>query len=471
MSALKDLLFLVLLVLFISCGQYSFDSIDRTEIPPIPKQSGSLVTAKMVGDYLGNPEQFTKSAEKNYSLSAYTDKYSDTLFYIVNYDNKQGWKILSSDVRTPPILAEGESGSFVLDENPSVRLWMEGVAMDMAAVRQSKDSELSFSSEEIALNRSLWTKEPIRSPGDTIVDYSGHWEYTVISSRLDTCSIVNHLVPQWDQSEPYNEYCPYQLFNSSERCAAGCVAIAGSQILYYLHDYLGVPSEMYSVGSCNGNPLSPGQTFSNPTDSVWLDMSFIYQNVAYSGLPEAIMIGYVGKTVEMNYGEQSWTLPSNLRTKLFNPLGIQCSHGDYNENIVKSSLADNLPVIVTASDLLIPGDFDIHTFVIDGYMTTRTIYTCRFYWVQDEFPPIGEGGENGEMPCPGSMHLPYTDYIYSSPTVSLIKINWGWWSQWVYPFVNEGWYSLTGGWTVTCGGETYDYNHNRKMIYGFHVEE
>lgn len=34
--------------------------------------------------------------------------------------------------------------------------------------------------------------------------------------------------------------------------------------------------------------------------------------------------------------------------------------------------------------------------------------------------------------------------------------------------LNDGWYTLTDNWVVTeLSGETYDYNHNRTMIYGF----
>lgn len=199
-------------------------------------------------------------------------------------------------------------------------------------------------------------------------------------------------------------------------------------------------------------------------------MSFTYRDIPYCNIPEAVMIGYVGMSVNMHYrSDYSWALPANLRTNVFNPIGIQCSHGDYyDDDIVKNNLANNLPVIVTASDQAIPINGRIHTFVIDGYMMTRTIYTCRFYWVQDAFPPIGEGGENGDMPFPGVLHRPYTDYIYTSPSISQITINWGWGSQWEYPPANEGWYSLTGGWTVHNGG-TFDYNHNIKMIYGFHL--
>lgn len=45
-----------------------------------------------------------------------------------------------------------------------------------------------------------------------------------------------------------------------------------------------------------------------------------------------------------------------------------------------------------------------------------------------------------------------------------IKINWGWESQWCYPFYNEGWYSLTADWVIDDGGAGFNYNYNVKMI-------
>lgn len=102
--------------------------------------------------------------------------------------------------------------------------------------------------------------------------------------------------------------------------------------------------------------------------------------------------------------------------------------------------------------------FDIHCFVIDGYKLTRTKYTHYHYYVYDSRPP--------GVPLPEPPD--YTTYTYSSPTLSNIKINWGWASQWGSDPINDGWYTLTGSWTVTNGG-TYDYNHYRYMIYGFSV--
>ena len=68
--------------------------------------------------------------------------------------------------------------------------------------------------------------------------------------------------------------------------------------------------------------------------------------------------------------------------------------------------------------------------------------------------------------------IPYISYSYSTPQITAIKINWGWSTQWnEYTPFNDGWYTLTGGWTVDDGNDIYDYNHNRTIIYGFEAPE
>ena len=89
--------------------------------------------------------------------------------------------------------------------------------------------------------------------------------------------------------------------------------------------------------------------------------------------PQGIQFGVVGgphgDVVGMHYCSfwghyYSWALPDHIRTNLFSMYGLSCSNGSYNESLVKSNLENRLPIIVTASDCLVPADFDIHTFVI-----------------------------------------------------------------------------------------------------------
>lgn len=72
------------------------------------------------------------------------------------------------------------------------------------------------------------------------------------------------------------------------------------------------------------------------------------------------------------------------------------------------------------------------------------------------------------MPTPE--YEPYYTYSQTTPQITQIKINWGWWTQWGYNHLNDGWYSLTANWVVT-NGSTYSYNYNVSTIYDIAVAE
>lgn len=406
----------------------------------------------------------TRSSEKTYKLEPYVRNSSDTLMYIINLGDREGWKIYSSDKRTPPILAEGEHGYFSIEEgNPVVKLWISCMADDMDRIKKSTDSQLTFDDSVIKSNKAFWTEEQLRisdGPIITVGNPVGHWEETVSAETVIYDSLC-HLVPKWDQNHPYNECSPYYKTEPTKRALTGCVAIAGAQVLYYLHHKIHVPAQMYSDCICTGDIDNYFRDFYCPSLTIWNEMNSSYQPSSTTMLPEAILIGYVGSMVNMHYhdgnNKYSWAIPANLKTNLFEYYGINCTHESYDETIVKESLEKQMPVIVSASDLLIPLDGDIHCFVIDGYLRTKTKYTHNFHFVLDE--------------PPGGLYVmpeDYTTHSYSSPEITAIKINWGWWNQWTNPPVNDGWYTLTGSWTVHNGG-TYDYNHYRKMIHGFSI--
>lgn len=462
-----------LVVIFCACSKVEVDEsafnlkLDTSLFDNVRQnKTSTVVSINDVQSILNNSHLQTKTKElSQYDIIPYLGEHSDTLMFIVNFKNNNGWKIYSTDMRTPAILAEGESGYFSLEDgNPAVAIWIARVAEDMARIKKATDDELSFSKEEILHNKAFWTGEQVRfNPGDPIIDppapfLNGHWEETITSQTI-VYDTLGHLVAKWDQGDPYNNYCPYIDSTYSGRAAAGCVAIAGAQVLYYLHGKIGVPSSMYTNGYCYGTINSYTREFFNLTSTIWDYMSPEYRSPGEI-IPEALMIGHVGDLVSMHYwnlfGNQfSWAWPGNIHNEM-SAFGLECIGGDYDPDIVKSSLLEQMPIIVTATDDEFPAEWHIHTFVIDGYRRTQIKYTHYHHFVLDETPT-------------GPFHLPadYITYTYSSPALTSITINWGWWSQWTNN-ENEGWYSLTGSWIVT-NDTTYDYNNRLGMLYGFDI--
>ena len=448
-------LFLLASVFCIGCGK----NLIETDLPIKVNKSetDSFVSMINVKEYVSRIWPQTRAdVETDCSIEALLGADSDTLMYVVNYGNGQGWQILSADSRTPAILAEGKSGSFSLEGgSPALRVWMEGLKMNMSAVRQANDDGLKFSAEEIALNKTFWTGDQPRQEFPPVIEADG--EYVVrTTSEIIVVDTLDHMVPKWDQDSPYNVYCPNRTDTSYLRSPVGCVAIAGSQVLKYLHDTLGVPSLIPSHCSLNGNT----PVFSDYTNTVWNSMSYDYNVSSTDSV--AVLLRYVGHLSGMHYNnDYSWALPANLRTNVINYLGISCSHGNYNENAVKSSLEDRMPVIVTATNLLIPLDGEIHSFVIDGFKKTYTKYTHHHFW--EPYDPLA---------IPDlTLHPDYYTYSYTSPDITQIKINWGWCSQWLSGYhYNDDWYTLTDDWATVHNGSIVTWNYNRQMIYGFVVE-
>ena len=451
----RSLLPPLLLLLVIGCTKVSssLDSPSR-EVNALPS-TGNFVTILQVSDYAEKFFHTTKATDNiEYTIEPLRHAEGDTIAYIMN-TNGHGWKILSADSRTPAILAEDYRGSFSLtDGNPGVRIWIDCMRADMAAVRRSNDDQLKFSEEEIAANRAFWNQQPTRKPYPHENEGGGYWAVRTTSEVLVADSL-NHMTPQWDQCHPYNAYCPFKLSNPTERVPAGCVAVAGAEVLYYLHKKIGLPSHMFSYCECPGNINNPQLVFDLPSQYVWGMMDSLYNNL-YAD-KESILIAYVGSWVQMDYGDNGSGADSALlQTSAFPVNGISCERSNYEQDTVKNSLDNLLPVIVSAYTQLLFGSG--HCFVIDGYKKTYTKYTHFHYWEPDN---------PGSWYNP-SLYEPYYTYSYTTPEITAIKINWGWWDQW-YPYnLNDGWYTLTGDWcTEDIHGNDTSYNYYRKMIYGF----
>lgn len=391
----------------------------------------------------------------------YVSECGDSSLFIVNIAG-HGWRIYSSDRRTPSLVAEGDEGQFSLEDgSPSCRFWIKRMANQISLIKTFSDDLLSFSPEEIRMNRSFWSGDPVSIDGirDPVIP-TGHWEEVIINEGTVVCDSIHHLTPKWHQWKPYNRYCP-KYPGSDDRAWAGCVAVAGSQMLYYLHNLTGCPAVSFSNGYCEGDVNNFSRCFTNATSSSWDMMSHEHNDSLNADIPEAVLIASVGARVNMHYcgtsqdNGYSWAIPTNLKDDLFLGEGISCVRSSYDENRVIDNISSRRPVIVWASDLAIPVDGDIHCFIIDGYQISKREYTHLHYFVADN-PSI-----------PIGFQTEYYTFSYSSPVFSGIKINWGWRSQWSL-HVNDGWYSTVEGWTVVNGG-TYDYNHNVYMLYDFEV--
>lgn len=401
-------------------------------------------------------------------IECLTNSANDTLLYVYKKQNG-GWTIYSSDTRVPAIVAQSSSGSFdKLMEIDGARLWIESALEDMSIIKRLGDDMLNFSKQEIEKNKEFWksiafpdqyVKAKIqgstRVKGGDWVLTSGHYELTASTTYSeDYDSIPRMTITNWDQWYPCNMYCPSKSTGEGD-APAGCVAIAGAQMLYFLHYSLGVPKTAPSEADCRGNVNSYTWEQKNYTADIWDRMDDI-------GFNAAPLVADIGRRVNMKYGDDG----SNAQTRdlvknVFEPYGISCTFANYNVDLVKNSLQNRMPVLLRANSLLskdAKGKAG-HAFIADRYKRSRMVTRNYYVWVYDTYPP--------NKPIP--MVKDKIEYTYSSPFICMIGMNWGWGKSY---YNDSEWFSLTGDWILEgkASQTSYNWNINRQMIYGFQVK-
>ena len=371
----------------------------------------------------------TKGISSNIIVEPVIDAAGDTLMYLVNYS--EGWKILSADKRTPAVIAQGESGYISFStENCGLLSWLWIMAADMKHIIHCDDSNLNFTEDQIKSHRHQWVKEPMRFQGDSlpiIPFHEGEWELQSVWTSEVYYDEVNHMVDaHWDQTDPYNYYCPPKDYGDGNK-PAGCAPVACGELLHFLCYHLNIPFE-FEWNNLSGN-ISEVDTMYH----------FLYCPTDKSPL----LLRYLGDLLGADYTDTGSGVTNSL-TKVqqfyYDSLGINSTKQTYSINKVKQNLLEGIPIMVSASSgpaaSLNPDSPVGHSFIIDGYQRTLTMYQ-HYYTRLFGYPPILEEK---------------IDTSYSSPHISFIKMNWGWWTQW-FVGTNDGWYALTGEWYVNIDND------------------
>ncbi len=334
------------------------------------------------------------------------------------------------------------------------------MADDMKQVKRSESTELSIPLQQQKTNENFWrsicevnnylsidSKNNKLCKKTKVLDMDGHWELFSVSRNEEVFDSVPHLTrTRWNQYEPFNECCPSKTTGEG-RCPAGCVAIAGAQMLYFLHYSIGIPQNAPSTGYCNGNKNSYSLYVGNENSTVWDDMPLDNRNsVNYSAAP---LIGLVGQLVGMNYdNDDSGADTGSLKSNVFEYHGISCTMGNYDANIVITSLKEGMPVVARAKTKNDGG----HSFIIDGYKECRTKTTTVYEWVYDVNPTT----ITPYIP-------PQTVVTTSSPYVKYIRMNWGWGRN----NSNDTWFAVTDDWIVRVNNTNLSLTRGKLMIYNF----
>lgn len=145
----------------------------------------------------------------------------DTLYYVINYANEDGFAIVSADNRTVPIYAVSADGNCNIEDtvfNKGLADFFRCMENDILCTARGTDI---FPVDTIIYNPPTDVEMPIVEKVDPWFSFS---------------------VSTWHQGDPLNRFC---LNESGEICPVGCVAIGVGQIMSFYRYPSGYKDHVY----------------------------------------------------------------------------------------------------------------------------------------------------------------------------------------------------------------------------------
>ena len=145
----------------------------------------------------------------------------DTLYYVINYANGDGFAIVSADNRTVPIYAVSAEGNCNIEDtvfNKGLADFFRCMEYDILCTARGTDI---FPVDTIIYN----------PPTDVVIP---------IVEKVDPW--FSFSVSTWHQGDPLNRYC---LNKNGHVCSVGCAAIGVGQIMSFYRHPLGYHNHLY----------------------------------------------------------------------------------------------------------------------------------------------------------------------------------------------------------------------------------
>lgn len=266
----------------------------------------------------------------------------DSLFYIVNYENNEGFAILSADNRLIPVLGicnEGEFDSSDTD-NPGVRMVLDNLS--------SKNYDLEFSNRLPDVKDYIFDGNPAIFGEELLAKYG---------------PFGNHR--KWGQRSPFNKYC---FTSDGQQAPVGCVAVATALIMAH-HKF---------PNSIMGYNLN------------WNEMDGV---TSYSGSPQGVesvarLLSSLGNKsyLNMNYsvnnsGASSYLVPDVLRSfgytvgkfEIYRPAGKLALY-EARDRLINHFENHSTPVYMRGNTGIVDGKYvGGHAWIIDGLLQINTM--------------------------------------------------------------------------------------------------
>ncbi len=436
----------------LSCSNMITPTLPSEDNPDLLSQSNYNVSLKDIETYLENYKGLPPTKSGDVSISPILSSV-DTVLYLINYN--KGWEILSADRRAPRVFAMSSDGHLDLDSLyaiPPVEALISAFTDRISYLKQHPNLEVSTDFKD------SW--DDILG-GGRFVD-----EWTLISSYIldEGDSIQPHLTQtRWGQNSPWNVRAPYTDSTLTTHCLTGCVPVAGAQMLYYLHNMLGIPSMMYADSYTaayipqNANYLilsASDVSFSNYSSSAWNSLPLTNNDSGNFSTVSTLMV-QLGLLIQAQYRVNSTgSYTYYLKPAFQNAFTIESTwlNGVDFTIIADEIMQDQMPVILE----LYLSDYSAgHCAIVDAckeqYQIIRRLFRRRVD------APVNPGGPN----LPQYEYKMEDDYEVQNRYFGL---NWGWNGSGMYSGNDVMWFSESAmSWTA----ENYTFSYFSCMIYDF----
>lgn len=307
---------------------------------------------------------------------------TDTLLYVVNYEDNQGFAILGADVRTAPIYCISNEGEINLSDT----IHNKGLAL----LYNSYIHDASYSTSNFAKFSNNGFVIP---PGFDPYPEQPDWGERIITYYQDTKPKLSKYVSRWGQDKPFNSECKTGPLSALQYHKVGCVPLACAQIMSYYQ---------WPV-SYNGVTLNWDEL------STWPEAYYTLMCPYWL----AAFLNDVGITLNKYQDE------SSDNTLVSDPNVIQNFHKFGYQNIGDkqvlthanaSKAIENGPILVTGEPYANSVD-DGHAWVMDGYLyykevwnaianPSHTLYYQLYHCVWGWY-----GKNNGYFTCPDNGYI------------------------------------------------------------------
>ena len=417
---------------------------------------------------------------RSVDIKAYPNKENPDIF-ILNYIFNDFWEILSADKRTAMVIASGKGKFSMDDENVAKVAWVKDLAQEINALH-NYEGEIKNSEERYAMwqeilscgndikegkrilqyrssndvpdfNPNLLTRASSTDPDTTYHPVPGHYECVTDYQINYVIEQKSHLIStRWSQVSPFNQYCPMD-YATHSRAKAGSDAVAGAQMVYYMHRASDACPEVYRTGYCDAYITDPMDWTAMDQFDKSADNWSLFQT-SDSTRMASVMIANIGRCMQLNYGlsytggdfeELKQAIQSEYELESFS-LPFDGEVDPYEE--IYRMAHSGIPSIVHTS--YGQNNTQPHTFIVDGCKVALLNNYVLYQFVPDD--PMLSSQYSGAGTIWAGPYFTHNSYE------TFFCMNWGNGSE------DNSWYIDSSDWHIN----TLDYS-NREALLSFRM--